>query len=248
MEQARKETQGTERQTMTLIDKAEALLPCPFCGAEQDDHGDLNDDAYFCKSSSGMLAIGCSRCMCIGAEGRTRAEAIAAWNRRAALPARKTEAHDDDLIRRGDVLRAADEELRRYGFTALEGRRFDMRDRLAAIPARGAGVKPLVWEPMKRNSAAWTATCPVSGHLYRAFSEEDKQEQDGRRIARILAALTTEAAHVNETPKSEHDAGNVLTDAAQARGATFLGVCDCGMTGPCMWDRCKHPLISEART
>jgi hypothetical protein len=71
---------------MTLIDKAEALLPCPFCGAEQDDHGDLDHDAYFCKSSSGMLAIGCSRCMCIGAAGRTRAEAIAAWNRRAAPP------------------------------------------------------------------------------------------------------------------------------------------------------------------
>lgn len=29
------------------------------------------------------------------------------------------------------------------------------------------------------------------------------------------------AAHVNETPKSEHDAGNVLTDAAQAREAAL---------------------------
>ena len=28
----------------------------------------------------------------------------------------------------------------------------------------------------------------------------------------------------------------------------FLGVCECGMTGPCMWDQCKHPLIGEART
>jgi hypothetical protein len=58
------------------------LMPCPFCGAEQDDCGDLDNDAYFCQSSSGTLAIGCSRCICIGPEGKGRAEAIAAWNTR----------------------------------------------------------------------------------------------------------------------------------------------------------------------
>lgn len=42
---------------------------------------------------------------------------------------------DNDLIRRGDALKTADEELRRYGFSAPEGRRYDMRDAIAALPA-----------------------------------------------------------------------------------------------------------------
>ena len=37
----------------------------------------------------------------------------------------------------------------------------------------------------------------------------------------VLVYRTTDAAHVNEPPKSEHDAGNVLTDAAQAREAAL---------------------------
>ena len=28
----------------------------------------------------------------------------------------------------------------------------------------------------------------------------------------------------------------------------FLGTCKCGMTGPCMWDQCEHPLMDLART
>lgn len=52
---------------------------------------------------------------------------------------------DNDLIRRGDALKTADEELRRYGFSAPEGRRYDMRDAIAALPAVTVGVRPLVW-------------------------------------------------------------------------------------------------------
>ena len=65
---------------MTLIDKAEALFPCPFCGG---------DDLYFPHGTDPAM-IECSGC---GARSgvpdeRTEAAAIAAWNRRAALPAR----------------------------------------------------------------------------------------------------------------------------------------------------------------
>lgn len=52
----------------------------------------------------------------------------------------KAEAHDDDLIRRGDA-DAAIVACKGNGAT-----RQNCRDAIAAIPARGVGVKPLVWE------------------------------------------------------------------------------------------------------
>lgn len=146
---------------------------------------------------------------------------------------------------------------------------------LDALPARGVGVKPLVWKREADN--AWVAAhyaihqywphnsgpFAVSGYLggLGAISvgkhptlEAAKAAAQADYEARILAALSTtdytlaphlqkivdgaktapqwdmqadrlaptDAAHVNETPKSEHDAGNVLTDAAQAREAALM--------------------------
>ena len=80
------------------------LLPCPFCGAEQDDHGDLDDDAFFCQSSDGTLAIGCSRCMCIGPGGKGRAAAITAWISRVPMQAQIDAAREAALPEAADSL------------------------------------------------------------------------------------------------------------------------------------------------
>ena len=80
-----------------LIQRDDALLPCPFCGGEASDtglriwskalpetHWDDGSEitkAYFCNCTS------CSVTNIVGSVGyRTKAEAIAAWNTRA-IPA-----------------------------------------------------------------------------------------------------------------------------------------------------------------
>lgn len=78
---------------MTLIDKAEALLPCPFCPEGK------TVSTYFDHEQGDKWGYAsCDACGARGPEVRTnydrddnalwRAEAIAAWNRRVALPVR----------------------------------------------------------------------------------------------------------------------------------------------------------------
>lgn len=80
---------------MTLIDKAEALAPCPFCGGEARKRKDA--------SHSAAWFIGCDDGDrdCFGSFhwAETEADAIAAWNRRAALPARGVGAKPSLSIR-----------------------------------------------------------------------------------------------------------------------------------------------------
>lgn len=57
------------------------LLPCPFCGGEANVIDHHNDD--------GSVSVGCNNDTCLGFSGlgwlyKTEAEAIAAWNTRAA--------------------------------------------------------------------------------------------------------------------------------------------------------------------
>lgn len=66
---------------MTLIDKAEALAPCPFCGGEAE-LWNAHDNRPAWIACMGRCAV------LISKEHATDAEAIAAWNRRAAIPAR----------------------------------------------------------------------------------------------------------------------------------------------------------------
>ena len=175
----------------------------------------------------------------------------------------KAEAHDDDLIRRGDALAA----VKAHDF------RWEAADAIAAIPARGVGVKPLVDAVEALNAACdamWNdhhrleLNPSLFGQEMRIKKKHVKAITEAQqRLPAILAALSpalaptdaadelasvaaqimadqktmdlgvteaqwqglyetdpapTDAAHVNETPKSEHDADNVLT-AAQAREA-----------------------------
>ena len=58
------------------------LLPCPFCGGEANVIDHHNDD--------GSVSVGCNNDTCLGFSGlgwlyKTEAEAIAAWNSRAAM-------------------------------------------------------------------------------------------------------------------------------------------------------------------
>lgn len=110
---------------------------------------------------------------------------------------------------------------------------------IAALPARGVGVKPLDWVELEvhditvfealtclgrykvqdRAVPGWMLVGTngvISVHDSEAAAKAAAQAD---YEARILDALTpTDAAHVNETPKSEHDGADVLT-AAQAREA-----------------------------
>lgn len=115
-----------------------------------------------------------------------------------------------------------------------------------ALPARGVGVRPLVWEGDEEKRHDLIAR-PDPFHTYTVRPLGDarfdvvlnhelgslwfrqrkgeiwpdyasaKAAAQADYDARISAALApTDAAHVNETPKSEHDGADVLT-AAQAR-------------------------------
>ena len=126
-------------------------------------------------------------------------------------------------------------------------------NRRAALPARGVGVKPLVWEPSAINKPWHSAKAPW-GWYYAQWDDETqawfaslemgeveapiimspsdvptieaaKAAAQADYEARILAALEP-AAHVNETPKSEHDRQDVLStapsdDAVKAREAAL---------------------------
>lgn len=191
-------------------------------------------------------------------------------------PIDKAEAHDDDLIRRGDALAAI-----QLGDTVTK-----MQARIRAIPyvdadpvctgcggtgvtyqterrcacqgpdltdpvtvhanmLRGTIAKPTVeqiihlygrgaFQPMIDASIAKAlekACLAVSEHADWPEDEHGRTEQVGlfARVINAIRGITpalspalapTDAAHVNETPKSEHDAGNVLT-AAHAREAAL---------------------------
>lgn len=56
------------------------LLPCPFCGASQDDFGGMVPEA-FCRGAT-TFAHECGGCGAIGPFRGTMEEAITAWNAR----------------------------------------------------------------------------------------------------------------------------------------------------------------------
>lgn len=108
---------------MTLIDKAEALAPCPFCGGEAE---------TTLGPIPGKWGVWCKECD-VWRDDReaTEADAIAAWNRRAALPARgvgvKPEAAET-LAKEMQAIVAAD--------------RWKGRDLSAAPPEKWSHLRP----------------------------------------------------------------------------------------------------------
>lgn len=238
---------------MTLIDKAEALAPCPFCGGEaryQADHTTEYRDSVWCGNCDyGMF------------DPDEQGSVVAAWNRRT-IPARgvgvPTEVDREWIDARADEL-FREAERRRGAVTVNTTRPQDFRDyfvvdatleRFAALAPtdapdladpvtvhanmlRGSIAKPTVeqivhlygreaFQPMIDVAIAKAlekACLTVSEHADWPEDEHGRTEQVElfARVINAIRAITpapTDAAHVNETPKSEHDAGNVLTDAA----------------------------------
>lgn len=96
----------------------------------------------------------------------------------------------------------------------------------AAIPARGVGVPTdadrewidaradeLFREAERRRGAVTLNTTRPQD--FRDYFVVDAT------LERFAALAPTDAHHVNETPKNEHDGADVLTDAAQAREAAL---------------------------
>jgi len=186
---------------------------------------------------------------------------------------------DDDLIRRGDALAAI-----QFGDTVTK-----LQARISALPARGVGVKPLVWTGTTSGTSRFPAWKSDAGrivfnrhtgwYVYKGTEFPDlpaaKAAAQADYEARILAALApTDATqarecaecgerdprwqsacplsycpHVNETPKSEHDGADVLTDAAQAREAALREAAeiarDFEANGVCGIQRSTGGMIAE---
>lgn len=183
---------------MTLIDKAEALLPCPFCGGEaryQANHTTECRDSVWCWACDfGMF------------DPDEQGSVVAAWNRRA-LPARGVGVRVRKLVWEPSAINKPWHSARcPWGWYYAQ-----WDDEIGAWFASlemGEVEHPIILQPSDVTTL----------EAAKAAAEADYE-------ARILAALSlapapTDAAHVNETPKSEHDAGNVLT-AAQAREAAL---------------------------
>lgn len=73
---------------MTMIDKAEALLPCPFCGKVPEPPVDATRILGVWR----VVHKGCTTMPNFAVERSEKSEAIAAWNRRAALEPAPTDA------------------------------------------------------------------------------------------------------------------------------------------------------------
>ena len=54
------------------------LLPCPFCGEE--------NDVALEATRQGMVRVYCNNCGCSGYETDDRNQAVASWNQRVARP------------------------------------------------------------------------------------------------------------------------------------------------------------------
>jgi hypothetical protein len=69
-----------------LTPEQEMLVPCPFCNSPLDSFVQDVDEGF--ARGPGLVYVVCD-CSAMGPGGKTRAEAIASWNRRAQLEAAK---------------------------------------------------------------------------------------------------------------------------------------------------------------
>lgn len=72
-----------------MIDRDEAMEPCPFCG-DTDPYTDEESCRIFGKRTGHSFAVACPNCEVSAPGERTMKDAIAAWNRRAIPAAQVT--------------------------------------------------------------------------------------------------------------------------------------------------------------
>ena len=81
--------------------------------------------------------------------------------------------NDNDLIRREDALKVADEEMRRYGFGFPGGRVEEMRNAISTIPAVHVTVKLLEWKWSTRVQG-WRADCELTRDVFIVYKTNEK--------------------------------------------------------------------------
>ncbi|WWT39624.1 hypothetical protein [Microcystis phage Mel-JY03] len=142
---------------------------------------------------------------------------------KALAPVIVREAALDDLARLGQEYDAAPN-LKRIGTGLYEAQP------AVNAPAEDAKAKGETdgetLERLGMDGAKWAAEFRTTA-LRLGYSDMDEGWLIGWFCNAIMAGYDrapTDAAHVNEPPKSEHDAGNVLTDAAQAREAALYAI------------------------
>ena len=108
--------------------------------------------------------------------------------------------NDNDLIRRGDAMKACHavaDEAKSYGIPQMTLGAHTCRDAIRALPAAApvVTVKPLVWVALSENFMA-------EDHIFGAIAITDQPEKyDAERSARILAALTIHPADPLSDPR-----------------------------------------------
>jgi hypothetical protein len=80
--------------------------------------------------------------------------------------------------------------------------------------------------------------------------EELVINRDGQAVYQPVA-LCVEAATALTALQAERDAAVARAEVAEGalsesrvKAGDFLPLCECGMSGPCMWDKCKSPLLT----
>ena len=217
------------------------LKPCPFCGGEADldfwwnENGDGGRGKVICiDCRTEMAGSDHSRPITEAEKVASKAEAIAAWNRRA-IPAVQpmTEITADVVKTLREKTGAGMWDAKR----ALAECLGDMDEAVEWLRYKGTSH---TYVPKHKRHPAVQPDARIKGyedayryalHLAEALRENYPPNPDFRFLGDLVGLLTqidnmvaglpkpAVQPHVNETPKSEHDAANMLTPATKGGDA-----------------------------